>query len=53
MPRNKRLWPALGAYAALALAAYASLEGPLRSLVWVFCGGLAVLTLAHAKYGEK
>lgn len=40
----------MGAYAALALAAYATLDGPFRLVVWIFCGGLAVMTLARAKY---
>ena len=53
MPRSKRLWPALGAYACLAIAAYASLEDPFRGMVWILCGGLTVLTLAHFKFGEK
>jgi len=40
---------ALGAYAALALLAYLTLDGPLRAMVWILCGGLAVMTLARAK----
>ena len=51
--RNRRLWSALGAYTVLALIAYAWLDDPFRTVVWIFCGGLAVLTLAHAKYGER
>ena len=51
--KNKRLFPALGAYAILALLAYFTLDGPFRALVWLFCGGLTVMTLARAKYGEK
>ena len=51
--KNKRVYPALGAYAILALLAYLTLDGPFRALVWIFCGGLTVMTLARAKYGEK
>ena len=51
--RNKRLWSALGAYALLALLAYLTLEGPFRFVIWIFCGGLAVMTLARAKYGAE
>lgn len=50
--KNKRVWMALGAYAVLALLAYVTLEGPFRIVVWLFCGGLTVMTLARAKYGE-
>lgn len=51
--KNKRLYQALGAYAILALLAYLTLDGPFRALVWFLCGGLTVMTLARAKYGEK
>jgi hypothetical protein len=39
----------LGAYAALAGLAQATLQDPFRAMVWIFCGGLAVLTLAHSR----
>jgi hypothetical protein len=46
--RNKRLWLALGAYAGLALLAYLTLDGAFRAMVWIFCAGLTVMTLARA-----
>ena len=46
------MWCALGAYATLAGLAYFTLEGSFRLMVWIFCGGLAVLTLAHRREGE-
>ena len=49
-----RLWVALAAYAGLALAAYVLLEDErFRWLVWVLLGGLGVMTLARARYGER
>ncbi|MBI3667007.1 MAG: hypothetical protein HY236_12440 [Acidobacteria bacterium] len=42
---------ALGAYAALAALAYFTLDGVFRAMVWIFCAGLAAMTLARAKYG--
>jgi len=48
--KNKRLYAALAAYALLALLAYTTLDGPFRIMIWLFCGGLAVMTLARAKY---
>ncbi|GEM_PF-4057484 len=51
--RNKRLWWALAAYAFLALLAYLTLDGPFRVMIWLFCGGLAIMTLARARYGEE
>ena len=48
-----RLWTALAAYGALAFAAYMLLEDErFRWLVWAVLGGLAVMTLARAKYGD-
>jgi len=49
-----RVWVALAEYAGLALAAYALLEDErFRWLVWVLLGGLGVMTLARARYGER
>ena len=39
-----RFYAALAAYAALALAAYLTLEGVLRTAVWVLMAGLALKT---------
>jgi hypothetical protein len=47
--KNLRMWFALGAYAALAGLAYATLYDPFRIVVWVLCGAFAVLTLAHSR----
>ncbi len=41
---NNRLALAMGAYVALALAAWSSLQGVIRIAVWVFLAGLAVKT---------
>jgi hypothetical protein len=51
--RNTRLWWALAAYAILALLAYLTLDGAFRVMIWLFCGGLAIMTLARARYGEE
>jgi hypothetical protein len=48
---NKRLWPALTAYAGLAALAWLLLDDErFRWVVWIFLGGLAVLTFARARY---
>jgi len=39
---TRRLFTALGCYAALALAAGAALNGDVRLVVWILLGGLAV-----------
>jgi len=43
----------LGAYASLAVGAYWLLDGVFRAGVWVLLGGLTVMTVARAKYGER
>jgi hypothetical protein len=53
MLKNKRMWRAMGAYVLLGLIAHLTLDGAFRLVVWIFCGGLAVMTLARAKYGEE
>ncbi len=43
-----RLYCAMGAYAAIGLLALFTLDGLLRTAVWIFLGGLAVKTyIAH------
>jgi len=49
--KDKRLWTALAAYAALAFAAWFALDGVFRGAVWILLAGLAVMTLARAIYG--
>ena len=50
---SRRLWAALGAYAGLALGAWVLLEDErFRWLLWVLLGGLALMTLARAKYEQ-
>jgi len=49
--RHRRLLVALTGYAALAAAAWLLLEGVFRAAVWIFVAGLAVMTLARAKWG--
>ena len=51
--RNKRLWSALGAYALLALIAHFTLGELFRAVVWIFVAGLAVMTIARAKYEKQ
>ena len=46
------MWSALGVYAALAGLAHVTLRDPFRAMVWIFCAGLAVLTLAHSRDRE-
>ena len=41
----------MAAYAALALVAHWTLNELFRAVVWIFVGGLAVMTIARAKYG--
>ena len=42
----------MSAYALLSALAYFILDQPFRLIVWIFCGGLAVMTLARAKYEQ-
>ena len=45
---NKRFLAAMGAYIVLGLLAAFTLDGLVRSAVWIFLGGLAVKTyIAH------
>jgi len=45
---NNRILAAMGAYATLALLAAFTLDGVMRSAVWIFLAGLAVKTwIAH------
>ena len=45
---NNRLVAAMGAYVVLALLAWFTLDGIMRSAVWIFLAGLAVKTwIAH------
>jgi hypothetical protein len=46
------MWGALATYGALAWLAQLTLEDPFRAMVWIFCGGLAVLTLVHSRDRE-
>ncbi len=44
-----RLYWAMGSYAVLALLALLTLDGLLRTAVWIFLGGLAARTLIAYK----
>jgi hypothetical protein len=48
---NKRFTSAIGAYAVLALLAAFTLDGLLRSAVWVFLGGMVVKTYIAYRAG--
>ncbi len=48
---NKRFTSAMGAYVVLALLAGFTLDGILRSAVWIFLGGLAVKTYIAYRAG--
>jgi len=48
--RTRLLW-AMGSYAVLALLAAFTLDGVMRSAVWVLVGGLAVKTVIAYKAG--
>jgi hypothetical protein len=50
---SKRLLGAMAAYAALALMAGLTLDGILRTAVWIFLGGLAVKTFIAYKAGWR
>jgi hypothetical protein len=46
------MWAAMGGYGVVALLACFTLDRLFRILIWILCGGLAVMTLARAKYGK-
>ncbi len=48
---DKRFYSALAAYAALAIMAAVTLDGLLRTTVWIFLAGLAVKTWIARKSG--
>ncbi len=48
---TKRLIGALAAYAVLALLATFTLDGLLRTAVWIFLGGITLKTLIAYKAG--
>ena len=48
--RTRFLW-AMGSYAVLALLAAFTLDGVMRSAVWILVGGLAVKTVIAYKAG--
>ena len=48
--RTRLLW-AMGCYAVLALLAAFTLDGVMRSAVWILVGGLAVKTVIAYKAG--
>jgi hypothetical protein len=48
--RTRLLW-AMGSYAVLALLAAFTLDGVMRSAVWILVGGLAVKTVIAYKAG--
>jgi hypothetical protein len=48
--RTRLLW-AMGSYAVLALLAAFTLDGLMRSAVWILVGGLAVKTVIAYKAG--
>jgi hypothetical protein len=50
-PMKQRLFAAIAAYALLALMAGLTLDGLLRTAVWIFLGGLAVKTFIAHKAG--
>ena len=51
---KRRLHLALAAYAALAVLAYATLDGVMRLALWIFLGGLAVKSwIAHAAQSRE
>ncbi len=47
---NRLLW-AMAAYTVFALLALVTLDGIIRTAVWIFLGGLAVKTLIAHKAG--
>ena len=51
MTLKQRFLSALAAYAAIAIMAALTLDGLLRTAVWIFIGGLAVKTLIAYKAG--
>ena len=48
--RTRLIW-AMGSYAVLALLAAFTLDGVMRSAVWILVGGLAVKTVIAYKAG--